>query len=76
METNNIDKFERITITVPLKVVIMLDIERKKNNLTRSAYIRQILEGNFASNKDDGTSQMLEINTKLEEIKQLLLNTK
>ena len=70
-DENNIEKFQRCTVTIPLADLIKLDIERKKNNYTRSAFIRLVLEDYLIEKKKEITD-VERINQKLEKILDLL----
>ena len=67
----NIETLQRCTITIPIADLIKLDIERKKNNYTRSAFIRVVLE-NYLTERREETTDIEIINKKLEKILDLL----
>jgi DNA mismatch repair ATPase MutS len=68
---DQIEKVVRYTITLPLTLSIKMDIERKKLNLNRSAWIRMQLEKNIMK-----TSQVTlkDIQNEIKELKEAVKN--
>jgi hypothetical protein len=69
-----LDKFARCTITIPINLLIRIDIERKKQNLTRSAFITRVLESNVLGDNDEKIDKFAEIDNKLKKIESLLFS--
>jgi hypothetical protein len=70
-----IDGYQRLTISLPLSILIKLDLEREKGNYSRSAFVRLILE-NSLYGKQKPSNELEVIDKKLEEIKKILTEKK
>ena len=68
---DQIEKVVRYTITLPLALSIKMDIERKKLNLSRSAWIKIQLE---KSMKKSNQITLEEVTKEIKELKEIVKN--
>ena len=71
---NKLDKLARSTITLPFSLLIKIDIERKKTNLTRSAWITKVIEASL-NNAQDKQIYIEEVRQDVKDIKRIIEST-
>lgn len=68
---DQIEKVVRYTITLPITLSIKMDIERKKLNLNRSAWIKMQLEKNIMKASQ---TTLKDIQNEIRELKEIIKN--